>query len=275
MTFSIRRAALATALAVAALVPAISASPMPAAAASSAPVTGSDISWPECRKGMGIPSRRTEGKPIPASARFLVIGLTNGPGFYPNPCLADQVAWAKAHHVYTAAYAMTTYPSAAQLNANRNAGPYRSKDWRNGLWNTGWAQAQFNIANMRKAGLASPIVWMDVEPYAVAPWSKSQSANTAVFNGAYNAYRAAGYRVGIYSTRYAWHAMLGGARYGVPEWHTTGPTSLGTAQRACNAASIQGGRTVMAQWWTTLTDFDVVCPSSATKAGLATYFHKY
>ena len=24
-------------------------------------------------------------------ARYVIIGLTNGPGFYPNPCLASQV----------------------------------------------------------------------------------------------------------------------------------------------------------------------------------------
>lgn len=53
----------------------LDAPPAAVAAASSAPLTGVDISWPQCPKGMGIPSRPTEGKPMPKkSARFVVVG---------------------------------------------------------------------------------------------------------------------------------------------------------------------------------------------------------
>src|SRR6478672_8225031 len=56
------------------------------------PVTGGDVSWPQCPKGMGIPQKRSLGLPMPqSSAKFVLVGLTNGPGFTPNPCLADQV----------------------------------------------------------------------------------------------------------------------------------------------------------------------------------------
>ena len=59
-------------------------------------VLGGDISWPQCPKGMGIPEKRSLGLPMPLpSAQYVVIGLTNGPGFVANPCLADHVAWAK------------------------------------------------------------------------------------------------------------------------------------------------------------------------------------
>ena len=55
-------------------------------------VVGRDVSWPNCPRGMGIPSRPSQGKPMPPpSARFVVIGLTNGPAFHPNPCLETQV----------------------------------------------------------------------------------------------------------------------------------------------------------------------------------------
>src|SRR4051812_25172980 len=82
------------------LVPALGLSLAGPATAAVAPtpgvrLTGGDISWPNCPKGMGIPSRRSPGNPLPlASAAFAVIGLTNGPGWFPNPCLADHVAWA-------------------------------------------------------------------------------------------------------------------------------------------------------------------------------------
>jgi hypothetical protein len=55
-------------------------------------VLGGDVSWPQCPEGMGIPERRSKGLPMPLpSARFVVLGLTNGPGFTTNPCLAQQV----------------------------------------------------------------------------------------------------------------------------------------------------------------------------------------
>ena len=73
---------------------------------------GGDISWPQCPKGMGIPEKRSEGLPLPdSSARFVVIGLTNGPGFVANPCLASQVAWAKSQHLLVSAYSVISGPT--------------------------------------------------------------------------------------------------------------------------------------------------------------------
>ena len=62
-----------------------------AAAASGDLLLGGDVSWPQCPRGMGIPERPTMGLPMPLdSATYVVVGLTNGPGFFPNPCLADR-----------------------------------------------------------------------------------------------------------------------------------------------------------------------------------------
>ena len=47
--------------------------------------------------------------------RYVVVGLTNGPGFSANPCLADQVDWARRHRLLTAAYAVASYPGAAKV----------------------------------------------------------------------------------------------------------------------------------------------------------------
>lgn len=134
------------------------------------PAVGNDVSWPQCPKGMGIPSRRSYGLPMPsASAQLVVIGVTNRPGFYANPCLASQTAWAKARHMHTATYAMTTHPTTRQVAAYGLRGPYRGTSSATRLANTGHAQARYNVASMRRAGLVSPIMWVDVEPYAVAP----------------------------------------------------------------------------------------------------------
>ena len=240
------------------------------------PVRGQDISWPECPKGTGIPSRQGEGKPMPtADAKFVMVGLTNGPAFYPNPCLASQAAWVKAHHVYVAPYAMTTYPTAAQLTKYGANGPYKGTSLTTRLRNTGWAQAQFNLKNMWAAGLTAPVLWMDVEYYPVRQWSSSTTQNRAVFEGALAGYRAAGLKVGVYSTRSQWTGILGNVRYGMAEWHTAGPATMAAAQKACKAASFNGGPTFLAQWWTKTMDYDVMCPGHDTLAVMNKYFHKF
>ncbi|MBT9256143.1 hypothetical protein KMZ32_07135 [Phycicoccus sp. MAQZ13P-2] len=248
-----------------------------APAAQGTPYLGADISWPNCPKGMGIPSRRSEGNPMPdRTARFVLVGLTNGPAFTPNPCLKKQVDWVRSRHVWAAPYAVVTYPTAAQLTRYGRTGPYRPTSTTARLRNVGWAQARTNLVRMKAAGLRSPMVWMDVEHYPVRPWSSSRSRNKAVVDGVLAGYRDAGMRVGVYSTRLQWIAIVGtGANYGLPEWRTAGQTSLSAARRMCSVASIQGGRAVVAQWWTRRTDHDVLCSGEGRVARMRQHFRKY
>jgi hypothetical protein len=229
--------------------------------ASSLPQTrsadGADISWPNCPKGMGIPSRPTEGMPMPvASARFVVLGLTNGPGFTPNPCLADQVAWTKARHLWAGAYAVTTYPSAAQLTTygGRGTGAQR-------LFRTGVAQAQVNVRNMRRAGLRPPMVWVDVEPVSVQPWSGNPTFNNAVLDGAVAGYRGAGLKVGFYSYAHGWKQITGGRRMpSVATWVPAGDDQRSSALARCSRPSFSGGLVLLAQWTAAGRDHNVTCP---------------
>ena len=236
------------------------------------PATGRDVSWPQCPKGVG----RGYGLPMPpTSAQLVVIGLTSGPGFSPNPCLAAQTGWAKTHHVYTAAYAMTTFPTGLQFAAYRFSGPYRATTLTGQLNNVGFREARFNVASMRRVGLATPIVWIDVEPYTPG-WNTKRAANKAVINGAVLGYRSAGYRVGFYSIPQMWSKILGTARYGLPEWRTAGARGQGVANTRCaKSYSFQGGAAVLSQWWGPSIDYDTTCPSVNTPGLLATYFHKY
>jgi hypothetical protein len=225
---------------------------------------------------MGIPERRSEGQPMPpVSSKFVVIGLTNGPGFYPNPCLASQVAFATKRHLWTGAYAMTTYPTASQLVRYGLKGPFKGRDKLTKLRNTGYWQALFNVANMRKAGLRTPFIWVDVEPYKVRPWSKSVTGNRAVVQGVTAAYLKAGMRVGYYSTPYLWDSILGSVDYRRPEWRATGHSNRATALRSCKTASIQGGRAVMGQWVYQNRDWNALCPGQSKRAELKKYFRKY
>jgi len=236
------------------------------------PAAGGDVSWPQCpaRSGHGY------GLPMPnASARLVMIGLTSGPGFSANPCLASQVAWAKARHLYTAAYAMTTYPTSTQFTAYKYSGPYSRATYAGLMNNVGFTQARYNVASLRRVGLTSPIIWIDVEPYRPG-WSTNKAANKAVIDGARYGYTSAGYKVGFYSTKALWFGILGATRYGLPEWRTAGPASQSTARARCTSTySFQGGGAALGQWWGPNIDYDVTCPSSNTPALLAGYFHKY
>jgi hypothetical protein len=244
----------------------------PAAAASARPepvpgmrLAGNDVSWPNCPKGLGIPSRRSEGKPMPtATAAFALLGLTNGPGFFPNPCLAGQVAWVQARGLWVGAYAMTTYPTKAQRALYGGAGPWPADQPAGQLRNTGYQQALFNVTTMKAAGLEVPMVWVDVEPYAVRPWSRSTAANRDVIRGAVRGYEDSGYRVGFYSYDLGWRTVVGAWRKpAYPAWVPVGRERRGATLAAvrCGLASFSRGEPLLAQWVRGDRDHDLTCPA--------------
>lgn len=255
--------------------------PSPSSGVPDVPIRGGDASWPNCPKGLGIPKRRTEGKPMPVSAaHFVVLGLTNGPGFYPNPCLADQAQWARRRGLHVGAYAMTTYPPSTQRRQYASAGPFPTATVRGRLRNAGYAQATFNVVTLRQVGLPVRFVWVDVEEYPVAPWTAQRWRNQAVLDGVLRGYRRAGFRVGLYVSPYAYGRIIGSHRYRVPEWRTVGGhpgprTTIRTAVRMCSAASVQGGRTVLSQWWDAKRDHDVLCPKYRSRAATARFFGRF
>ena len=227
------------------------------------PVLGADISWPQCPPGMGIPHKMSSGQPMPTEdAEYVVLGLTNGPGFHANPCLADQVAWVRQRGLLVAAYSVISWPDDA---AQQQYG---------GLRGAGRAQAQFNIATMKAAGLESPVVWLDIESVPYYDWSGNVSANAEVVIGAAEGYIQAGYRVGVYSTPAIWAGIVGDLTLGVPEWRAAGQTSRAEARARCGGGwSIQGGAAVLAQWVEDERDQDLTCPGTSRR--LARWFAQY
>jgi hypothetical protein len=239
------------------------------------PVLGGDISWPQCPRGMGIPERRTLGAPMPLKeVRYVVVGLTNGPGFSANPCLADQVDWARRHRLLTAAYAVASYPDARAVARYGTDGPFDASTRLGALANTGYQQARFNVASMVDAGLRSPFVWIDVEPVPDFEWSADPVANAAVVRGAARGYVDAGYRIGVYSTPHLWGQIVDDLVLGVPEWRAAGETSRAEAEERCGDDwAIQGGDPVLAQWLENARDHNVTC--SGVHRELTRWFHSY
>jgi hypothetical protein len=232
------------------------ASAAPAPPAPAAEVLGNDVSWPQCPKWTGV----GYGLPMPAKAsRFVVIGLTQGRGYLPNPCLRWQVDIAKKRHLWTSAYSYTTFPTRDQLRQYGNAG---------------YAQASYNVATMRRVGLRTPMVWIDVEVSPRRPWSANLVANRFVVEGVVRGYESAGYRVGFYSTTLQWNKIVGAARFGRPEWRTAGKRGKAVAQHRCIQSSFQGGDAVLAQWWDATTDWNLTCPGHGGRTELQRYFRK-
>ena len=238
------------------------ASPVETTIAADAPVLGGDISWPQCPKGMGIPERRTLGLPMPLpEAQYVVVGLTNGPGFTQNPCLSSQVDWIRQHHLLASAYAVVSQPDATAIEEHGARGPFDGATDLGALANTGYQQALANVATMRAAGLASPIVWMDVEHVPDFEWSGDVEANGAVVQGAARGYADAGYDVGVYSTPALWREVVGDLALKAPEWRAAGQTSQDEALERCGDDwQIQGGQAVLGQWVEGQRDLDVTCP---------------
>lgn len=238
-------------------------------------VLGADISWPQCPKGMGIPEKPTQGSPMPTdAAEFVILGLTNGPSFTPNPCLADQLRWVKERHLLGAAYAVHSQPDAGALTTYGDRGPFRGSTRLGALSNAGYSAAGFNVATLRAARFFTPIVWIDVEPVPRFDWGSDTAANAAVIAGAARGYTDAGYTVGYYSTPALWRRVVGTFRTGGPEWRAAGQTSMAEALDRCGEDwSIQGGPAVFGQWVEAGRDRNVTCPGA--EADLAAYFHQY
>jgi hypothetical protein len=230
-------------------------------------VYGGDVSWPQCPKGMGIPQKRSLGLPMPLpSSKFVILGLTNGPSFVANPCLADQVQWVRERHLMAAAYAVHSWPDVKTIQRYGNKGPYDGSTRLGALSNVGYQQSLFDVGTMRSAGLLSPIIWLDVESVPYFPWSSDRVANAAVIKGAAKGYTEAGYSIGAYGTTAIWQGIVGDLTFGIPEWRAAGQTSQAEALARCGADRvIQGGDSVIAQWVEDGRDRNVTCPGTSSE----------
>lgn len=241
----------------------------------SGPILGGDVSWPQCPKGMGIPQKQGQGSPMPIeAARYVILGLTNGPGFYPNPCLASQVQWIKSRRLMGAAYSVISTPEPRHLAAYGDKGPFDGSTKLGAQSNVGYQQAKFNLGTMRAAGLQSPIIWLDVEPVPEFDWPSDTTANAAVVRGAARGYTDAGFAIGAYSTQALWQHVVGDLVLGIPEWRAAGQTSREEALRRCGRERMfQGGPSVLGQWVQDGRDMNLTCPG--TSAEMGRWFHQY
>ncbi|MDQ6617436.1 MAG: hypothetical protein M3083_22480 [Actinomycetota bacterium] len=199
--------------------------------ATAASTLGSDISWPQC------------GQAYPSKPAFGIVGANDGRPYTTNPCLVSEFGWASTSG--TVEFYMNTANPGVALGDAFNYG-YNA------------ARYAYSYATSRVAAGPGHLWWLDVE--TGNSWSDDQGANTAVIAGSIAFFRAQGVLIGIYSTRYQWGVITGGASIpSVPNW-VPGAQSAAQAPSFCAARrSFTGGPVVMAQF-TTDFDYDYLCP---------------
>ena len=206
-------------------------------AAGGAPAYGADISWPQCGQG------------YPARSAFAVIGVNDGRPYTANPCLVSEFGWAQSSGPVEF-YMNTANPGVAPGDAY--------------TYGFDAARDAYGYANTRVKAGPGHLWWLDVE--IGNSWSGDHAANAAVIGGSVAFLRAQGVMVGIYSTRYQWGVITGGARIpSVPNW-VPGAVSATQAPAFCAPQqSFTGGPVAMTQF-TTEFDHDFACPGVSLAA---------
>ncbi len=249
-------------------------------------VVARDVSFPQCSGSL----------PLRANAALGVLGTNNGISFTRNPCLVQQLAWAKSLALPPAFYANTGDP-----------GPRHATHWPIGQsspqvctasdpnsigcsydygWNAAWhsysvatdaAQRLHHVdrANARHRA-ANVEWWLDVETMNSwqalddQPVVADQRLDVATIQGEVDALRMAHVEsVGIYSTAFQWGQITGGSSVtrgrfaGLPQW-LAGYASYAAAARGCGDAGFTGGPVRMTQYLgSDGFDADVLCGPSA------------
>jgi GH25 family lysozyme M1 (1,4-beta-N-acetylmuramidase) len=189
---------------------------------------GVDISWPQCD---AVPTLTTG---------FAIVGVNGGRPFTSNPCLAEQVAFAKK---------LSGYAAYMNLAAPRGVDPTTY----------GRQTALDALARARGAGLRVHTMWLDVE--VLNHWT-DPATNVAVMNGAAAALRAHGVTPGVYTSSPMWQQITGGGHLGMPLWLATSVIDYHDVQPLCRLG-LGGQQAMFAQYVASddgrLLDVDVLC----------------
>lgn len=244
---------------------------------------GIDISYPQC------------GVKVPKTQAFGIVGVNGGLATTTNPCLKDQLAWAKqsvggTNQAKVQLYLNTANPgglgtaswplSNIDPSGNLIANPYGFCDGKDTLacaWQYGWNRAVQDVVERFQP--IAPIVglsadpanytwWLDVETSNT--WKISGSlfdtkSNTAALEGMTAYLKSVNATVGLYSTAYQWSQIVGLAvngssnLNGLKNWRPGG-ANLTTAKAACTAKPLTtGGSVHLTQFISRSLDYNYSC----------------
>ncbi len=156
--------------------------------------TGYDISYPQCSSSS-----------LPTGA-FGVIGATGGRAFTANSCLASEYSWVQNGTTTAPSLYMNLNYPAGSTASEGNSGPAGTCAKSNKAcfaYNYGYNAAAYAFAR----GASSTMWWLDIE--TGNSWSKTQSLNDDVIEGATDYIQQHGATAGVYSTAYMWKTIAG------------------------------------------------------------------
>jgi hypothetical protein len=242
---------------------AANAAPVPMAAAE----RGNDVSYPQC------------GAPLPSGHDFGIVGVDGGKPYDVNPCLAEQIVWARS--AGRPAYYVNTANPGPRLSTHWPLGQTQPRtctrshpDSEACAFDYGWNAAKDSLARARAAAasVGAPDVtrsswWLDVEVHNT--WESLEYGHTATFlrndtavlRGAQRLLERRGVRrVGAYSTLHQWQRITGGASLGqAPVWYAGVGTQASARARCAPAYSFTGGPVRLTQFLRNGFDADLRC----------------
>jgi hypothetical protein len=225
------------------------------------------VSYPQC------------GSPLPTAADFGVVGVDGGRPFEVNPCLAEQIVWARS--TGRPAYYVNTANPGPRLSTHWPLGQTQPRTCTRGkpdsaacAFDYGWNAAKDSLARARAAAasVGAPDVtrsswWLDVEVHNT--WESLEYGHkarflrndSAVLRGAQRLLERRGVRrVGAYSTLHQWQRITGGASLGrAPVWYAGVGTQASARARCAPAYSFTGGPVRLTQFLRNGFDADLRC----------------
>ena len=135
---------------------------------------GIDVSWPQCEQVL---------PDLPID--FALIGLTDGQAESVNPCLSEQVAWARSVRAQVGFYVVPNSPSGDTLSRAADLGECEATaDAECRYFHAGVLQARHALAAAETADVAAQTWWPDVEESHYGTlWGEDTDANVAVLQG--------------------------------------------------------------------------------------------
>ena len=239
------------------LVPSVAFAAKPTAP--TAEMVGYDVSYPQC------------GKTLPTNHYFGIVGVNGGTAASYNPCLTEQLIWAKSAKVGSNQPAVQVYVNTANPAQDiaykwgnwptSGTTPYgdctglktnnEACSWQYG-WNRSVETEAYFVDKAQAAGISTDTVnytwWLDVE--TMNSWqsgsAEALARNRAAIEGFAAYYQSKNATVGLYSTAYQWGQIVGttsitdGNLVGLPNWRPSGK-SLANAKSNCNVAPLTSG----------------------------------
>ena len=265
------------ALGVAALVAASLAVGVPPAAADDDAEVGYDVSHPQCDDD------------LPDEPAFGVVGVNGGLATRPNPCLAEQLAWAAEEATGKAGaqpevqlYVNTANPGQVRELVStwpsRGRTPYGRCEGDNSRacsWQYGWQRAAVTVRAFFVPAAEDADVdtdpggytwWLDVE--TANTWqtgsAPARARNRAALEGMAARLSSSDAEVGLYSTGHQWRRITGrvpedSPLYDLDSW-LAGSTTLAGARATCHREPlVDGGRVSLTQYVVDGLDHDHSC----------------